>query len=245
MPRRLLITCEVFHRELLAAVARSPHQVDVVELPKGLHDRGGKAMAVGLQREIDRLDDAKYDALVLGYALCNNGLIGLTARTRPLVALRAHDCIACLLGSRERYDGEFAREPGTYWLSLGWIERGDAETATGPAITGPRDENPEWQRLLAKYGPENADFLWDELQQQIGRYTRLGFIDTGVGPQEEAAALAARKAAGKGWRFERMRGDPAWLERLVDGPWDDDRFIVVPPGKRMVARYDGTLVGIE
>ena len=42
--RLKLIACEVLYREMCDAVARSPHQVDVEFLPKGLHDLGGAAM---------------------------------------------------------------------------------------------------------------------------------------------------------------------------------------------------------
>jgi len=38
--RLKLISCEIFYREMCAAVARSPHLVDIEFLPKGLHDIG-------------------------------------------------------------------------------------------------------------------------------------------------------------------------------------------------------------
>ena len=45
--------------------------------------------------------------------------------------------------------------------------------------------------------------------------------------------------------FQRMTGDPAWIRALIDGPWDDERFLTIKPGEQIVARYDGTLVGAE
>lgn len=247
--RYFLIGCEVFLRELCAAVARSANQIDLRFLPKGLHDRGGKVMAGELQAVIDAVPEG-YDAVLMGYALCNNGLVGLQARRVPLVAYRAHDCIACLLGSRQRYDEEFKKAPGTYWLSVGWVERGGAGgSGDGGVFTAgggePAPDDPMWLKLLKKYGEENARFLWNELKQQTSHYERLGYIDTGVGPQEAATAIAAQRAAGKGWRLERMAGSTEWIDALVDGRWDEDRFVVAPPGHRLVARYDGSLVGIE
>ena len=58
-----LISCEVLFREMCDACSRSPHQLDVEFLPKGLHDLGGKAMAVRLQEAVDRTPDAIYDAV--------------------------------------------------------------------------------------------------------------------------------------------------------------------------------------
>lgn len=236
-----LIACEVFQRELMQAAAASPHQVDVAFVPKDLHDRGGKAMVVELQKLVDAAPGG-IDALLLGWALCNNGLIGLQARAAPLVAYRAHDCIACLLGSRQRYEQEFKAVPGTYWQSAGWMERSKADG--GRVLSGsgaPDPADPRWLELVARYGEDNAQFLWEELRAQAAHYERLAYIDTGIGPQAALRAEAERRARERGWRFQAMAGDPAWIAALVGGDWDADRFLVVPPGQRIEARYDGTL----
>ena len=75
-----LIGCEVLFREMCHACAHSPHQVDLEFLPKGLHDLGGKPMAAKLQEAVDRTPEGAYEAILLGYALCGNGLDGLQAR---------------------------------------------------------------------------------------------------------------------------------------------------------------------
>lgn len=240
-----LISCEVFRRELTAAMALSPHQVEATFVPKDLHDRGGAVMAAEIQRMIDAAPET-CDAVLLGWALCNNGLIGLCARRVPLVAYRAHDCIACLLGSRARYDQEFTAIPGTYWLSAGWIEGERPSQGLAFAKGGaPEPGDPRWEALVARYGEDNALFLWDELRTQTSHYQRLAYIDTGVGPQEELRAEAARRAAERDWRLETMRGDPDWIASLVGGQWDAERFLVVPPGLTVGARYDGSLAGAE
>ena len=240
-----LIACEVFVRELSAAVARSAHQIDVEWLPKGLHDKGGKVMAAAIQERIDAVDAGRYDRIALAYALCNNGLVGLQARTLPITAYRAHDCIACFLGSRERYDAEFAKTPGTYWQSPGWIERGGEGFFTAGGQSEPKDDDPTWQRLLKKYGADNARFLWDEMQAQVKHYERLAYIDTGVGPANHFAGVAEKRAAEKGLRFELMAGDPAWISALLDGPLTGDRFLTIAPGQQVVAAYDGSIAGVK
>ena len=242
-PQRLfLVGCEVFTRELNEVIARSERQVDAVWLPKDLHDRGGKAMMTVLQERCGQADPEKHQAVILGFALCNNGIVGLRAGRLPIIAYRSHDCIGCLLGTRKRYEDEFRAQPGTYWYSAGWIERGGSGTHLSPPSV-PDASDPQWVKMVAKYGEDNARFLWDELRAQTAHYTRLAFIDTGVGPQERFAAEAKRKADERGMGFERMRGDPRWIQDLIDGPWDDERFLVVPPGQQIVAKYDGTLVG--
>ena len=95
--RLLLIGCSVLIRELSDAIVHSPHLIDAQYLAAGLHDSGAKAMRLRIQQAIDAADPSHYDAIVLGYALCGNGLAGLRARAVQLVLPRAHDCITLLM----------------------------------------------------------------------------------------------------------------------------------------------------
>ena len=35
------------------------------------------------------------------------------------------------------------------------------------------------------------------------------------------------------------------IQELVDGPWDDARFLVVPPGHRVAPSYDDAVIKAE
>src|ERR1022692_646944 len=126
-----LISCEVLFREMCDACAHSPHQVDLEFLPKGLHDLGRKPMAAKVQEAVDRTPEGVYEAILLGYGLCGNGLDGLTARHTRLVLPRAHACIALLMGSRERYRQYFEENPGTYYRSTGSKCQGSPQSIAG------------------------------------------------------------------------------------------------------------------
>src|SRR5579872_1600125 len=123
--RLKLISCEVFYREFNTVVARSPHTIDAEYLPKGLHDIGTKGMSECLQEKINGVD-ASYDAILMGYGLCNNGIVGLSSPHTKIVVPRAHDCITLFLGSKERYMDYFENNPGVFFQTTGWIERGEA-----------------------------------------------------------------------------------------------------------------------
>ena len=153
-----VIACEVLFREISHAAALSPHQVDVEFLAKGLHDYGGAAMRKELQFRVDSTDPVKYDAVAMGYALCGNGLHGLRAGQLPLVAPRAHDCIALLMGGRERYEEFFNANPGTYFSSTGWLERGKSLVPLARVRTG---IDVDLQTLIAKYGEDNGTYLFE------------------------------------------------------------------------------------
>jgi hypothetical protein len=52
-------------------------------------------------------------------------VIGLRANGCTLVVPRVDDCISIFLGSHGAYKQQAGAEPGTYYLTKGWIEVGD------------------------------------------------------------------------------------------------------------------------
>ena len=240
--RLKLIGCEVLFREMCHACAHSPHQVDVEFLPKGLHDLGGKPMAAKIQEAVDRTPEGVYQAILLGYGLCGNGLEGLTARHTRLVLPRAHDCIALLLGSHERYQAYFADNPGTFYRSTGWLERGQGLQQLTHHTTG-FDESLE--TLIGKYGEDNGRYLYEEMTRYRAQYRKLTFIETGLEADGKFIAEAAAEAKEKGWSFERLPGDLAWLGRMVEGEWTEAEFVVAEPGQRIAASYDNRVMKVR
>lgn len=241
--RLKLISCEIFYREICAAVARSPNQVDVEFLSKGLHDIGADGMRSQLQAALDRTEPSKYEAALFCYGLCGNGLAGLTARSVRVVTPRAHDCITLFLGSKERYLDYFENHPGVYFRTTGWIERG--ERLQPFSVQNRIGLNYTYEDLLARYGEENARYLSEQLGDCRRNYQQLTFIEMGVEPDDRFERQAREEAARRGWKFEKVRGDLSLIERLVDGQWDEKDFLVVPPGWRIVARYDEGIIGTE
>jgi len=240
--RLLVLTCEVLAREVQHAAARSPRIVDIELVTQGLHDLEKPGMSETLQKRVDAADPKLYDAIALAYALCNNGIVGLAARTVPLVVPRAHDCITLLLGSRARYDEVFGAAPGTYFLSPGWLERDHTNLAAPPGVTDIKQKlglGRSREDLVAEYGEENADFILEQLSGGLKHYTRLLYIAPPfpVSPSSEDAARA--RAAEKGWSFERTDGSLALVEKLVSGDWPAAEFLVVPPGHRVAAGDPG------
>jgi hypothetical protein len=237
-----LISCEVLFREMCQACAHAPHQVDVEFLPKGLHDLGGKPMAAKIQEVVDRTPEGLYDAILLGYGLCGNGLDGLTARHTRLVLPRAHDCIALLMGSHDRYQAYFNDNPGTYYRSTGWLERGKGLQQLTHNTMG-FDESLD--AMIAKYGEDNGRYLYDEMTRYLSQYRKLTFIETGLEAGGKFIDESAAEAKEKGWSFERLTGDLAWLGRLVEGTWPDAEFVVAEPGQRLAASYDDRVVKVQ
>lgn len=241
-----LIACEILSRECCAAAARSANIVDLQFLPKGLHDIGREAMQPRLAEAVAAAEQSPYDAIALGYGLCSHGIVGLIARAVPLVVARAHDCITLLLGSKERYQQYFESHPGVYYKSSGWIERGQGLAQLGPNSWADRlGAHLSFAELVARYGEDNARYLAQQLGNLTRNYTGLAFIEMGIEPDGRFEAQVKREAAERGWQFEKLRGDMALIQGLVDGPWDEERFLVVRPGERIVPSFDERIVRAE
>lgn len=248
-PRRFkLIACEIMFRELSYCAALSPNIVDITFLPKGLHDMGERKMSTRLQDAIDAVDTAQYEAILLGYGLCNNGTRGLRASV-PMVIPRAHDCIALLLGSRHKYAVYFDANPGTYYKSPGWIERSQ-DPGDDPANGNPDSVMTQlgihrtYDAYVAKFGEDNARYLMEMLGNWVKNYSRLAYIDTQVGDFTTYKEQTRLEAERRGWEYEELPGNIGLLQRLIDGAWDATDFLVVPPEQTLGPTYESDIVGL-
>jgi hypothetical protein len=204
-----VIACATVIEEMLPLL---PEDVAYEVLDFGLHLSPDRLRSQ-LQEAIDA-SCAEADTIILGYGLCSMAVVGLKANGCTLVVPRVDDCIAIFLGSRAAYQKQFGQEPGTYYLTKGWIEVSDTPFA-------------EYERLVEKYGPEQAERM---IKLVLKNYTRLAFIDTGHLEQERYRAYARRTAERFGLRYEEIPGSKALVKRMLCGPWDGD-FVIARPGE--------------
>ncbi|HNT24871.1 MAG TPA: DUF1638 domain-containing protein [Anaerolineales bacterium] len=178
----------------------------------GLHVNPGQ-LRTALQAAIDAAA-GQYDTIILGYGLCAQAMLGLRANGCRLVAPRVDDCIALFLGSQAAYRRQCQSEPGTYYLTKGWIEVGDTPFA-------------EYDRMLARYGEQRARRIF---RQMMGHYTRLALINTGPQGLGKYRQYAQQTAEKFGLRFEEIEGSDTLIQKMLTGPWDED-FVVLQAGE--------------
>ncbi len=211
---RHVLACATVMEEMLPLL---PADVSYQVLDFGLHVNPAN-LKRALQEAIDAVAGT-VDTVILGYGLCSMAVIGLQATGCTLVIPRVDDCIAIFLGSSHNYKQQARAEPGTYYLTKGWIEVADT----------PFDE---YDRLAARYGPQRAERI---VREMIKHYTRLALIDTGRHGLEHYREYARRLAERWGLRFEEIPGSNALVRQMLLGPWDDN-FVIVPPGDSI--RYE-------
>ncbi len=189
-----------------------PPEVNYEVFDFGLH-QVPKNLKAALQTAIDEAGK-EYDIVILGYGLCSMAVVGLEARNCTLVVPKVDDCIAIFLGSSDSYQEQHEKEPGTYYLTKGWIEVSDTLLD-------------EYQRTVERYGEDRADWI---MKQMLKNYKRLVYIDTGVKNQEKYRQYAQKTAQQFALNFEEIRGSNALIRKIIFGPWDNE-FVVVAPGQ--------------
>jgi len=238
------IVCQVMSREMEFVAPRSRHSLDVEVLTMGLHDLGA-GMRSHLQDRIDAADACGYHALLLGYGLCGRGTEGLRAGATPLVLPRVHDCIGMLMGGHNKYQAYFEGHSGVYYRSPGWIEFQAPGQWLQPAMPAMKDtlgERRTREELVAQYGEENGNYLFEEFTAYRRHYSGLTYICTGVPSDDGCRAQAREEAVREAWAFEEVHGSLALLEKLVNGDWNASDFLFVPPGATVRAALDDAIV---
>ncbi|MDL2238375.1 DUF1638 domain-containing protein [Christensenellaceae bacterium OttesenSCG-928-K19] len=240
--RLKLIACKALFREVSLISAYSQNFIDATFMRQGLHDTPD-LLRQALQEEIDKIDAGddvhtfqshfvkrEFDAILLGYGLCSNGIVGLGSKKYPLVVPRAHDCITLFLGSKEKYAEYFNNHSGTFWYNASWIEN---------SVTPSEQSDKEMLEVYKeRYGEENAEFLMEaEVTDNYDRAAYIKWPELSFPQHEEYTRDAAKY---RGWELDIVEGDSSLLLEFLDGNWEYDKFLVVPPGHRVESDLSGS-----
>jgi hypothetical protein len=208
--RTKLLACATVIEEMYSLL---PPEMAYEVLDFGLHLRPG-----GLRDRLQEAIDAAcisgdFDTILLGYGLCSMALIGLKANNCTLITPRVDDCIAIFLGSRQTYTEQAKKEPGTYYLTKGWIEVADTPFN-------------EYERLVPQYGEERANRI---MRTMLKHYKRIVYIDTGHTDNQPYIEYARKTAEQFNLHYEEIRGSNTLIQKMLFGPWDEE-ILVIQPG---------------
>ncbi len=217
-----MLACTVFEEEIRSLARQTPEFVAVEYLPMGLHDQP-TLLNHRLQEAIDKLAQRPdLETIVLAYALCGNGVIGLRSHRCRLILPRSDDCIGIFMGGAQKRSQFLRQNPRSYFYSPGWIRE--------KRVPGPDRANWIRAQYAHKYDEETIDDLVEADADCFKPYNCATYL--AMTDNLEAREYCRNCARHLGWEFREMKADSAFLQKLLAGPWEDDaRFLVLAPGQ--------------
>ena len=233
-----IIACKILQREISSLAWNCPNMLDVTMLRQRYHSVPVRLHTL-LQEEIDRIEgeedpytngEITFDAILLGYGLCSNALIGLHSSKYPLVIPRAHDCTTLFIGSKEAYQEYFDTCKGTYFYNRDWMELGQGMDEQYMAR--------KYNEYLEKFEDEDTvEYLMQMEREMIANYKCAAyiswpeFVDYDKDCREAVRELAAQKS----WEYMEISGSNSLLKKMLDGEWNPEDFLIVEPGWEVAA----------
>jgi len=206
-----VITCRVMLEEFRALMPKDT-EFEVFEISQHTWP---DTLRANLQAAVNRADGL-FDPIFLGYGLCSQSIVGLSAQQSRLIVFRADDCIGIFLGSRQARRDLALKQPGSYFLTRGWIADGAGSVFD------------EYERLEKRYGAERAMGIFKKL---LAHYRQLVHI---VIPGTETLCsdrhYASEKAAKFGLEYVEISGTDELIRRMTERV-EDPEILIVPPGQ--------------
>jgi hypothetical protein len=119
---------------------------------------------------------------------------------------------------------EHKKEPGTYYLTKGWIEEGKSPLGV-------------YQEYCQRYDREIAEWV---IKEELKNYTRIALVDMGADLSETHREHAKENAQFLHLRYEEINGSLAFFEKMIRGCWGED-FIILKPGEEVTQELFLTL----
>lgn len=256
--RLKLIACKALSRELSYLSSLSESNIDITFIRQGYHC-APDVLRRTLQQEIDSVESGldphtnelggnsdrispynkeDFDAILIGYGLCSNGIVGLHSKKHTLVIPRGHDCITFFLGSKERYAEYFNTLPGCYWYTASWIENAEmpCESSVQRQIEFYKEKG---------YDEEDLEFFLEEMNGWTKSYKNAAYIKMPFFDKDELQEFAKNAADYYQWKYNLLEGDMSLMKQFLAGEWDHEKFLVVPPGYKVVASNDENIITCE
>ena len=205
---KLLIACETISDELNKTIRDISSDIQILWVESGLHNTP-KKLHERLQKLLESLSG--YDTVLMAFGLCGNSIVGLETGGYQIIIPKVDDYISLLLGSAKKRDQVSAG--GTYFLTKGWM-RGEQNIWV------------EYKNAVKRYGQETAEQI---MTKMFGHYEYLALLDTDSYNIDTLWPEVIKIAGKFNLKPKVIPASVRYLRDLLTGPWDDDRFLTVPP----------------
>ena len=203
-----IIACEVMKKELLSI--KKTIDVEYEFISMNLHLYPDK-----LRRELQCIikRSTGYSRIILAFGLCGGAANGLVATNCILTIPKVHDCISIFLDSVKLNEGVYEKKIGTFYLSCGYMNSEKSILS-------------EHSRIKDKYGEVKALKV---LKRMYEGYNQILFIKTGCCSEKNDIQNSGEVAKLLNLNHNTIKGSNSYIERIVKGPWDNDKFINISP----------------
>ena len=209
--RTVVVSCETLRDEIADSMERTGRRYPVRWLDSGLHNVPSR-LHTELQEVLAGIEPGSVDRVIFFFGNCGNAVQGLATGPYELVMPRLDDCLTLLLGSQRRRTA-LNDELHAIYLTEGWMR-------------SRYNLNAEYERTAAKHGEEAAQAVFDMM---YGHYQTLALIDDGTYPIEDLKRETALIAQRAKLIQTVVPGTLDYVDQLLTGPWDENRFLVMPP----------------
>jgi len=213
-----VVVCKTIEPEYMKAVSTSGTDLPVLWLEAGLHNQPN-LLREAVQAAIDEAAAAGAERVLLCMGVCGNSMLGIESHGVELILPRVDDCISLMLGSFRRRL-EVQRDMPTFFMTKGWIR-------------GERSIVREYEYIMDKYGEEDGKEIFDMM---MGHYRRIGILDTGAYEMAPVIKETEDSARMLGLEWAVIAAGTDYMEQLLTGPWPDNGFIRIAPGRIIVEK---------
>ncbi len=211
--KAVICACRTIEDELNFVLEENKIDFPVIYVEAGLHSEPEKLKSF-LQDTINAIENV--DFILLGYALCGNGLIGLSSQKATLVLPQYHDCVAMFLGSDERYRANLGSKMAALFITGGFMR-----------YFNPKEKF--YYDIVTRLGEKKA---LRYAKCVFENYKRFALVETGAFTPEPLFQEMKDQADFFELETCRMQGTVDVFRKLVLGQWDE-HFQIVPPGQKI------------
>ena len=204
----VVVACRTLEDEIAFAMERTGYHYPVEFIESGLHERP-KKLADTVQKLLNSIE-AERVLLCLGQ--CGNSMVGIRTGSYEMILPKTDDCLSMLLGSAKE-KSRVGIEDKAFFLTMGWL-KGESTIMS------------EYERSKKRYGEETALSI---MEMMYGHYKTMGLIDSGISSMDDLFIRTGEIAELLHLERKVYSGTTTYIEQLIAGPWDPDRFIVKPP----------------
>jgi len=102
-----------------------------------------------------------------------------------------------------------------------------------------------YEEYVELYDEETAKYLIETLGDWLKNYKKCTFINTNARDTDAYIETTKQFTIDKNWEYEEVTGDTGLVYRLLNGDWNTEEFLIVPPNKNIMPSYSENIIEVS